>query len=181
MVTKIWIGVDTQSQSFYSDEKTHGAINNKMFKRLGYINDQLYELYEVALVKSEIEHKQLIIVGFFILECAKLRTLELYYIFLDKYFDFRKFEELELLTDLFYLALSQHVLYDCIRPAMKKDWTFLRSGDCTDEFSANSATNFFCRFRCAEHKEQDRRNSGPFKEEFRFTEMICLCCRTFCF
>ena len=36
------------------DEKTHGAINNKMFKRLGYINDQLNE---VEVVKSEIEHK----------------------------------------------------------------------------------------------------------------------------
>ena len=27
---------------FLSKEKTRGAINNKMFKRLGYINDQLY-------------------------------------------------------------------------------------------------------------------------------------------
>ena len=38
----------------HTDEKTHGAINNKMFKRLGYVNDQLYE---VELVKTEIENK----------------------------------------------------------------------------------------------------------------------------
>ena len=43
-----------------SDEKTHAAVNNKMFKRLGCINDQLYE---VELNKSEIEHKELNIVG----------------------------------------------------------------------------------------------------------------------
>ena len=50
--------------------KKHGAINNKLFKRLGYIND---ELYEVQLVKSEIEHKEPIIVQ----QYVKLRMLEL--------------------------------------------------------------------------------------------------------
>ena len=45
---------------FISDEKTHAAVNNKMFKRLGYINDQLYE---VELNKSEIEHKEPNFVG----------------------------------------------------------------------------------------------------------------------
>ena len=34
-------------------KKTHSAINSKMFKRLNHITDQLYE---VELVKSEIEH-----------------------------------------------------------------------------------------------------------------------------
>ena len=65
---------------YLSDEKTHGAVNNKMFKRLGYINDQLHE---VELVKSENEHQEPIIVGFFILEYAKMRMLELYYNFSD--------------------------------------------------------------------------------------------------
>ena len=59
---------------YLSDEKTHGAITNKMFKRPGYINDQLYD---VELHKSEIEHKDPIYVGFFILRYAKLRMLEL--------------------------------------------------------------------------------------------------------
>ena len=50
---------------FLSDEKTHGAINTKLLKRLDHINDQLYE---VELAKAEIEHRELIIVGFFILQ-----------------------------------------------------------------------------------------------------------------
>ena len=37
-----------------SDEKTHGAINNKLFKRMCFINDQLFE---VELVESDIELK----------------------------------------------------------------------------------------------------------------------------
>ena len=63
---------------YLNDEKTHNAINSKMFHRLNHITDQLYE---VELVKSEIEHREPIIVGFFILQYAKLRILELYYNF----------------------------------------------------------------------------------------------------
>ena len=59
---------------YLSNEKTHGAINTKNFRRLDHINDQLYE---VELVKAEIEHREPIIVGFFILQYAKLRMLEL--------------------------------------------------------------------------------------------------------
>ena len=44
---------------YLSDGKIHGAINNKMFKHLSYVNDQLYE---VEFLKSEIEHREPIIV-----------------------------------------------------------------------------------------------------------------------
>ena len=69
---------------YLNDEKTHSAINSKTFKRLNHITDQLYE---VELVKSEIEHRESIIVGFFILQYAKLRMLELYYNFFKKICD----------------------------------------------------------------------------------------------
>ena len=39
---------------YNSDEKTSGAISTKLSKHLGYIKGQLYEM---ELVKSEIEHK----------------------------------------------------------------------------------------------------------------------------
>ena len=48
---------------YLSDEKIHGAIKMKFFKRLDHINDQLFE---VDLAKAEIEHREPIIVGFFI-------------------------------------------------------------------------------------------------------------------
>ena len=56
-----------------NDEKTHSANNTKLFKRPNFITDQLYE---VELFKSDIEHREPIIVGFFILQYAKLRLLE---------------------------------------------------------------------------------------------------------
>ena len=36
--------------NYLSDKKTHCAFNNKLFKRLSYVNDQLFE---VELVKSK--------------------------------------------------------------------------------------------------------------------------------
>ena len=71
---------------YLKDQKIHGAINNKMFKRLSYINDQLHE---VELVKIETEHKNPIIVGCFILQYAKLRMKELYYRFFDRLKDLK--------------------------------------------------------------------------------------------
>ena len=63
---------------YLSDEKTHVAINSKLFKKLDHLNNSLYE---VELAKAEIEHKEPIIVGFFTLQYSKLRMLELYYNF----------------------------------------------------------------------------------------------------
>ena len=61
-------------KKYPTDEKTHSAINSKLFKRLNHNTDQLYE---VELVKPEIEHREPIIVGFSILQYAKQRMLEL--------------------------------------------------------------------------------------------------------
>ena len=45
---------------YLSDEKTHAAINSKLFERLDHLNNSLYE---VELTKAEIEHKAPITVG----------------------------------------------------------------------------------------------------------------------
>ena len=138
-----------------SDGKTHAAIENKLFRRLGFVSDQLYE---VELVKSGIEHKEPMIFGLKILLYAKLRMLELYSNLFDKYCDVTKFEERQMDTDLLYLTLLEHYLYNCVRPAMKTEWNSLRSGDCTDEISTNASTSFF-RTYCTKHKKHDRKKT----------------------
>ena len=125
-----------------NDEKTHGAINTKLFKRLDHINDQLYE---VQLAKAEIEHREPIIVGFFILQYAKLRMLELYYNFFERFCDVNKFDELEMETDSLYLSLSEKELYDCIPEESRAEWELMRTEDCKDDFTANATTEFFRR------------------------------------
>ena len=56
-------------------------------------------------MNSAIEHRELIIVGFFILQYAKIRLLDLYYNFFHKNCDEKKIEKLEMDTDSLYLAL----------------------------------------------------------------------------
>ena len=124
---------------YLTDEKTHSAINSKMLKRLNHKTDQLYE---VELVKSEIEHREPIIVGIFILQYAKLRMLELYYNFSKKFCDTDKYEDFEMDTDSFYLALSEEILEDVILPKKRAECDQLRSKDCTDNFTANATDNF---------------------------------------
>ena len=162
---------------YLNDEKTHKAINGKMFKRLNNVSK---ELYEVELAKSKIKHREPLIVGFFILQYAKLRMLELYYNFFDRFCDVDKIEELEMDTDSFYLALAHENFYDCIRPAKKQEWEALRKQDCNDSFQADAIQNFFPRTCCSKHKKHDKREPGLFKEEFICTKMICPCSKTYC-
>ena len=60
---------------YLTDAKTHAAFNSKFFQKPDHVNNSLYE---VELAKAQIEHKEPIIVGFFILEYAELRMLEQY-------------------------------------------------------------------------------------------------------
>ena len=162
---------------YLSDEKTHAAINSKLFKKLDQVNNSLFE---VELAKAQIEHKESIIVGFFILEYAKPRMLELYCNFFTRFCDVNRFEELEMDTDSLYLALAEKKLEHCIRPEMRAEWQRLRSNDCVDSLTAHAVASFFPRTCCVEHKQHDKREPGLFKEEFRCTEMLCRCSKTYC-
>ena len=162
---------------YLADEKTHAAINSKLFKKLDHVNNSLYE---VELVRAQIERKEPIIVGFFILQYAKLQLLELQYNFFTRFCDVNKFEELEMDTDSLYVALAEKDLEDCMRPEMRAEWQRLRSNDCVDNFTADAVANFFPRTCCVKHKQHDKREPGLFKEEFRCTEMLCLCSKTYC-
>ena len=121
---------------YLTDGKTHGAIKSKLFKKLDHVNNSLYE---VELTKAQIEHKEPIIVGFFLLNYAKLRLLELYYNFIIKFCDVTKFEELEMDRDSLYLALAEKELEDWTRDEMIAGLQRLRSNDCANSFTADAS------------------------------------------
>ena len=106
--------------------------------------------------------------------------LELYYNFFKKFCDTEKNEELEMDTDFLYLALSQENLEDIILTEKRNKWEAIRSRDCTDSFTANATGNFFPKTCCTAHEKHDKREPGLFKEEFRCSEMLCLCSETYC-
>ena len=82
-------------------------------------------------------------------------------------------------TDSLYLALAEKELEDCIRPEMRAQWQRLRSNDCVDNLTADAVANFFPRTCCVKPKQHDKREPGLIKEEFRCTEMLCLCIKTY--
>ena len=125
---------------YLADEKTHAAINSKLFKKLDHVSNSLYE---VELAKAQIEHKKPINVGFFILQYAKLRMLELYYNFFTRFCDVNKFEELEIDTHSLYLALAEKELEDSIKPEKRAEWQRLPSTDCVDSFTVDAVANSF--------------------------------------
>ena len=79
-----------------------------------------------------------------------------------------------------YLALSEENLEDFILSEERNEWEAIRSRDCTDSFTANATGNFFPRTCCTAHKKHDKGEPGLFKEEFRCSEMLCLCSKTYC-
>ena len=165
---------------YLTDEKTHSAIISKMFKRPNHINHITDQQYEVELVKSEIERRETISVGFFILQYAELRMLDFYYNLFKNFCDTDKYEELELNIDSLYLALSEKSVEDVIISEKRAEWDRLRSKDCTYNFTANATANFVHRTCCNVHKKHDQREPGLFKEEFIYAELLCLCSNTYC-
>ena len=137
-------------------------------------------LYEVELAKAQIEHKEPIILGFFILQYAKLRMLELYYNFFTRFCDVNMFEELEMDTDSLNFALAEKELEYCIRPEIRAEWQRLQSNVSVENFTAHALANFFPRTCCVKHEQHNKRETGLFEEEFRCTEMLCLCSRIYC-
>ena len=149
-------------------------ITNRFFKTL---NELPEEIYEVELNKTLIIHKEPLIVGFFILQNAKLTMLQIKYNF---FCDPNKYELIEMDTDSLYIALSEEKLDKIIRPEMQSLWYWMRQSDCSDNFAANSSSNFFPRECCNKHANFDKRTPGLFKEKFRCSEMIALCSKTYC-
>ena len=146
---------------YLTDEKTHSPIRSELLKRLNHITDQLYE---VDLVKSEIEQREPSFLGFFVLQYAKLRKLEQYYNFFKKFCDVDKSEELEMNTDSLYLVLSEEKLEDVMFFKKRDEWDQLRTKDCTHNFTATATGIFFPRNCCNSHKNMIRANLDYLKK-----------------
>ena len=65
-------------KKYVNDGKTHAAFYNKLFRK---VNNVIFSFYGVEIAKAVIEHKQPIIVGFFVLQNSKLGMLDFYYNF----------------------------------------------------------------------------------------------------
>ena len=131
-------------------------------------------------MKADVEHKESIIVGFFILQYAKFQMLEFHYNFFQKFCDFNSFEEMEMDTHSLSLAMAHDSLEDCIKSDTRQVWNNIRMNDCSNTFAAESSKTFLPHTCCSKHIKHDKRQPEFFKEEFCCTQMICLCSKIIC-
>ena len=73
----------------------------------------------------------------------KLRIMELHYKLFTELCDVN--EEMELDTDLLYLALAEKKVEDWIRPEMTMEWRKFQSNESVESFTADTVANFFPR------------------------------------
>ena len=100
---------------FCGDDEVPNLINSPFFRELNPIDD---DTYEVQSSKKKIKLDLPLRVGFFVYQYAKLRMLQFYYDFLDKYVDRSDFEHCEMDTDSAYIAISGESLEDLVKPEM---------------------------------------------------------------
>ena len=107
------------------EKKVDRALRSAFFSDL----EEIGEAYELESKKARIEIKRPYQVGIAVYHLAKLRMLEFYYDFIDKFVARKDFELIQMDTDSLYMAISGEKLEDVVKPAMreafereKKNW-----------------------------------------------------------
>ena len=137
---------------FTIDEKlVDQAFRSPFFADLEEINGA----YQISMRKRSVDIKRPYQCGIAVYQLAKLRMLEFYYDFLDKFVDRQDFELIQMDTDSMYMALSADGIDDIIKPDLKDEYLTVKK-----DFLAT--TDF------------DKRTPGLFKDEFKGARMIAL-------
>ena len=84
--------------------------------------DELGGAYELESRKRGITINRPFQIGIAVYQLAKQRMLELYYDFLDRYFDRRDFKLIQMDTDSNYIAISADRLKDIVRPELGEEF-----------------------------------------------------------
>lgn len=128
------------------------ALRSPFFEDLEEVVEGVYEIKER---KRQVVIDRPYQCGIAVYQLAKLRMLEFYYDFLDKYIDRRDFELCYMDTDSMYMALSGDSLDDLVKPELREEYEREKAKWLvTDEYS--------------------KRTGGLFKLEFQGTRGVWL-------
>ena len=151
---------------FCEETKASRLINTPFFREIDQIEGNTYE---VQSCKKTIKLNLPMQIGFFVYQYAKLRMLQFYFDFLDKYLDRRDFQYCEMDTDSAYIAISGPSVESLVRPELR------------EEFEKDKC-KWFPRTDTSENKAYDKRTPGLFKEEWSGEGIIGLSSKTYyCF
>ena len=155
---KLIEALERQTNVIYTkDEKVvDRALRSAYFSDL----DEIGEAYELESRKSRITIRRPFQIGIAVYQLAKLRMLEFYYDFLDRYLDRKDFELIQMDTDSNYLAISGKTLEEIVKPELK------------EEFGAEKN-------KWLAWDKWSGRTPGLFKKEFEGERMIALCSKCY--
>jgi len=117
---KLIEALERQTNVIYTkDEKVvDRALRSVYYSDLNEIG----QAYELESRKPRITIRRPFQVGIAVYQLAKLRMLEFYYDFLDRYFDRKDFELIQMDMDSNYMAISGERLEDIVRPQLKPEF-----------------------------------------------------------
>ena len=117
---KLIEALERQTNIIYTkDEKVvDRALRSAYFSDL----DKIGQAYEPESRKPRITIRRPCQVEIAVYQLAKLRMLEFYYDFLDRYFDRRDFELIQMDTDSNYMAISAEKLADIVKPELQTEF-----------------------------------------------------------
>ena len=117
---KLIEALERQTNVIYTkDEKVvDRALPSAYFSHL----DEVGQAYELESRKPRITIRWPFQIGIAVYQLAKLRIFEFYYDFLDRYFDRRDFELIQMDTDSNYIAISAERLEDIVRPELRTEF-----------------------------------------------------------
>ena len=155
---KLIEALERQTNVIYTkDEKVvDRALRSAYFEDL----DEIGQAYELESRKPRITIRRPFQIGIAVYQLAKLRMLQFYYDFLDRYLDRKDFELIQMDTDSNYLAISGKKLEDIVKPEMKAEFEQEKKNWLAwDKWSG--------------------RTPGLFKKEFEGERMIALCSKCY--
>ena len=155
---KLIEALERQTNVIYTkDEKVvDRALRSSYFSDLG----EKGKAYELESRKARITIRRPFQVGIAVYQMAKLRMLQFYYDFLDRYLDRRDFELIQMDTDSNYMAISGKTLEEIVKPEMREEFEKEKKNWLAwDKWSG--------------------RTPGLFKKEFEGERMIALCSKCY--
>lgn len=173
---------------YTNESQSTKFINDTLFRKLTPLDA---DLYEIESAKKKVIWDLPAQMGQFVYSYAKLRMLEFYYDFLDRFIPRSRFQLLLMDTDSMYIALPKGSLEDSVPPSRRRDFY-------------SSYYKWFPALACDKHQKKfvservqgrewdvnkrkcckkrhvfDERTPGLFKLEFAGKGVIALCSKTY--
>ena len=183
--------VDRHRDVNYCKEKAASLMDNdRRFRQLDVVVD---DTYEIEMNKKTVTYTMPVHVGFFVLQYAKMRMLQFYYDFIDRYLERPLFQYCETDTDSAYLVLAAESVDALVTPELREHYFRHRSewlpSECCDD---NRNEYVRCRLAnrpwvgdeacCKARRAYDKRTPGLFKVEWSGDGFVGLCTKTYyCF